>query len=105
MVIGTIVALGAFAAHMTRALRRRIAASREVAERVRDGDLTTPVGDTGRDEFSPLLATLGDMQGQLVRIVRDVRHGAEQVATASAEIAQGNQHLSQRTGSRPRRCR
>jgi methyl-accepting chemotaxis protein len=97
VVVGTIVALGAFAAHVTGALRRRIGTSRAVAERVRDGDLTTPVGDSGRDEFSPLLATLGDMQGQLVRIVREVRRGAEQVATASAEIAQGNQHLSQRT--------
>ncbi len=97
VVVGTIVALGAFALYVTRSLRRRIDASRAVAERVRDGDLTVPVEDDGRDEFTPLLAALADMQSQLTGIVREVRSGAEQVATASAEIAQGNQHLSQRT--------
>ena len=97
VVLGSIVALVAFATWVASALRRRIAESRAVAERVRDGDLTIDVRDAHRDEFTPLLETLGAMQSQLARIVREVRHGAEAVATASAEIAQGNQHLSHRT--------
>ncbi len=78
-------------------LRRRIAESRAVAERVRDGDLTMPVRVDNRDEFSPLLAALGEMQAGLARIVVDVRTNAEALALASTEIAHGNQDLSQRT--------
>jgi methyl-accepting chemotaxis protein len=53
--------------------------------------------DDDRDEFSPLFKALSDMQRSLGRVVSSVRKGAEGVATASAEIAQGNQDLSRRT--------
>jgi methyl-accepting chemotaxis protein len=86
-----------FAWHLAARLRLRVAASQAVAERVRDGDLTTPVAIGQRDEFAPLLGAMSDMQQSLARVVADVRTGAEQVATASAQIAQGNQDLSQRT--------
>jgi methyl-accepting chemotaxis protein len=78
-------------------LRRRVALSQSVAERVRDGDLTTTFSDEGKDEFSPLLAALRDMQVSLARVVSDVRGSAECVAAASAQIAQGNEDLSGRT--------
>jgi methyl-accepting chemotaxis protein len=78
-------------------LRRRVALSRRVAERVRDGDLSVPVTDEAHDEFSPLIAALRDMQEALVRIVGNVRAGVESVSTASAQIAVGNQDLSSRT--------
>jgi methyl-accepting chemotaxis protein len=78
-------------------LRRRVTMAQSVAEQVRDGDLTASVHDTARDEFSPLLAALRDMQSALGRVVNSVREGAEGVATASAQIAQGNQDLSHRT--------
>ena len=81
------------------AMRRRLALAHRVAERVRDGDLTHEVHDDAKDELSPLIGALRDMQGALVRLVSGVRQGAEGVATASAEIAQGNQDLSQRTES------
>ena len=101
MIIGVVaaIALGllAFSWYIGSLLKRRVTASQVVAERVRDGDLTTPVIDSGRDEFSPLLASLGDMQTSLTRVVSTVRSGSEGVATASAEIAQGNHDLSGRT--------
>jgi methyl-accepting chemotaxis protein len=92
-----LVALMAFSTHVASVLRRRVAATQAVAERVRDGDLTIAVVDTARDEFTPLLATMKDMQASLTRVVTEVRQGADNVATASAEIAQGNSDLSSRT--------
>ena len=60
-------------------LRRRVALAQGTAERVRDGDLSTAVRDDGRDEFSPLLAALDEMQSSLSRVVADVRGSAESV--------------------------
>ncbi|MDC6170451.1 methyl-accepting chemotaxis protein [Paucibacter sp. XJ19-41] len=82
---------------LSRLLRQRIAASRQVVERVRDGDLSQPVTDSRKDEFSPLLAAMSAMQNSLSGLVGTVRGNAESVATASAEISQGNTDLSQRT--------
>jgi len=86
-----------FAWFVAGTLRRRVALSQAVAERVRDGDLTVEVRDDGRDEFSPLLAAMREMQASLTRVVGHVRQGADAVATASAQISQGNADLSQRT--------
>jgi len=86
-----------FSWHIGATLRRRVAASQAVANRVRDGDLTTPVTDGSRDEFSPLLAALAVMQDSLTRIVSQVRSGSETVAAASAQISTGNGDLSART--------
>ncbi|MFZ2307921.1 MAG: methyl-accepting chemotaxis protein [Rhodoferax sp.] len=96
-----LVALGllAFSWYINGLLRRRAAQSQQVAQRVRDGNLTEPVRDDEQDEFSPLLASLGEMQTSLSRVVASVRQGSEGVATASAEIASGNHDLSSRTES------
>ena len=91
------VGLLAFSWYIAHVLRQRVAASRRVAERVRDGDLTVPVLDGARDEFSPLLASMAEMQQALSTVVSSVRQGSDSVATASAEIAQGNNDLSART--------
>ncbi|RZS58451.1 methyl-accepting chemotaxis protein [Sphaerotilus mobilis] len=67
-----------------------------VATAVAAGDLRTPVPVRAGDEHS-LMRRLRDMQASLVHAVSDVRQGSESVATASAQIAQGNQDLSERT--------
>ncbi|MBL8361353.1 MAG: MCP four helix bundle domain-containing protein [Rubrivivax sp.] len=97
LVAATIGALMAMSWHVGSVLRRRVAQASAVAERVRDGDLLQPVHDTARDEFSPLLAAMGAMQDSLTRVVSAVRGNAGSVATASAQIANGNQDLSART--------
>ncbi len=97
LVVAIAAGLLAFSWYIANLLQRRVEQSRGVAERVRDGDLTVPVVDTARDEFSPLLGALGDMQQALTRVVSTVREGSDSVATASAEIAQGNNDLSART--------
>lgn len=91
------LALSWFSWYVARLLKRRVSVSQAVAERVRDGNLTVAVTDDSLDEFSPLLKALQDMQESLSRVVNTVRQGAQGVASASVEIAQGNNDLSART--------
>jgi methyl-accepting chemotaxis protein len=67
-----------------------------VSARVARGDLGQPVRVRPGDAHS-LMAQLALMQQDLAGVVARVRRGAEAVATASAEISQGNQDLSSRT--------
>jgi methyl-accepting chemotaxis protein len=97
LVIAAMAGLVLFAWRFAVLLKRRISDSRIVADRVRDGDLTQPVVDTSRDEFSPLLQALQQMQDGLGRVVGAVRRSADGVATASTQISSGNQDLSRRT--------
>ena len=72
------------------------AAAVAVARNVAAGDLCQPIvlapGDT-----TSLMAHLGLMRDALNDLVGGVRENADGVATASAQIAQGNQDLSGRT--------
>lgn len=54
-ILTIVVAIGMFALpwYIAGLLRRRTNISQDVANRVRDGDLTRPVTDDGHDEFSP----------------------------------------------------
>jgi methyl-accepting chemotaxis protein len=69
----------------------------QVAQRVAEGDLTSVVSSTARDETGQLLQALGAMNHSLQSIVGDVRSGTDTIATASAQIASGNLDLSART--------
>ncbi|MCF8211746.1 MAG: MCP four helix bundle domain-containing protein [Rhodoferax sp.] len=69
----------------------------EVAHAVAQGDLTVRLHVAGKDEMAQLMAALSVMSQSLVRVVSNVRQGSDGVATASAEIAQGNNDLSART--------
>ena len=66
-------------------------------ESIADGDLTNDIRATSRDEVGRMLTALSGMQTRLAEIVTGVRSNAENVATASGQIAQGNTDLSQRT--------
>jgi methyl-accepting chemotaxis protein len=61
------------------------------------GDLSRQIKADGHSETGLLLAGLQAMQVRLAAVVGQVRGGAEGVATASAQIAQGNNDLSSRT--------
>jgi methyl-accepting chemotaxis protein len=84
---------------LARALAKPMSHAVHVAERLAEGDLTTEVRPAGNAETAQLLRAMATMQGSLVGIVGNVKNGAQQVATASAEIAQGNHDLSARTES------
>jgi methyl-accepting chemotaxis protein len=83
----------AFSRSVVRPLDRAVQVSRAVA----GGDLTAAAPVAGKDEIADLLNALHAMQGQLSTVVANVRRNAEGVASASAEIAVGNNDLSART--------
>ena len=70
-----------------------------VASAVSKGDLTVEVPVRGSNELGQLMAAMASMRQHLSQVVTSVRQGAESVAIASAEIAQGNNDLSSRTES------
>ncbi|WP_077035349.1 methyl-accepting chemotaxis protein [Pelomonas sp. KK5] len=94
------VAIGAALAWLiTRSITAPIGRALTVAETVAAGDLTSriDIDDGSRDETGLLLAALKRMNESLVRIVSEVRNGADSIATGSVQIANGNADLSQRT--------
>ena len=70
-----------------------------LAHAVAAGDLTTMVQVQGSNETARLNQTLVDMQERLSSVVGQVRQGAQAVAAASVQIAQGNHDLASRTES------
>ncbi|MES2183395.1 MAG: methyl-accepting chemotaxis protein [Pseudomonadota bacterium] len=96
---GAVVLLlgGGFAFALSRSVTVPLRRASAAAHRIARGDLTEDFVVSGRDEVAELLAALAAMQHNLNRVVGGVRGNAEGVATASAEIAQGNQDLSERT--------
>jgi methyl-accepting chemotaxis protein len=68
----------------------------EICSRIAKGDLGVSF-DVHADDTSSLMSSLKAMRDGLARVVLDVRSSAEGVATASAQIAQGNLDLSSRT--------
>jgi methyl-accepting chemotaxis protein len=82
-------------------LRRQSAGfrnSQATAQAIVAGNLAQVIpDDNAQDEVGRLNKAMRDMQQQLKKTVSGVRSNAEQVATASAEIAQGNNDLSART--------
>jgi methyl-accepting chemotaxis protein len=69
----------------------------QVARGVSAGDLAQEFDASGTNETGLLLGALHEMKDKLAGIVGGVRAGAESVATAASQIAQGNYDLSQRT--------
>ncbi len=88
------------AAAMTRSLMRQLGGephvAASVAQAVAAGDLTTPIPVRGSDRTS-LMARLAEMQLGLAGVVSTVRQSSQSLATATGEIAQGNNDLSNRT--------
>jgi methyl-accepting chemotaxis protein-1 (serine sensor receptor) len=80
---------------ITLSLRRAV----DVTQATAQGDLTAAVDTSGDDEIAVLMQAVAAMQTSLIDVVSRVRQGSESLASASAEIAQGNQDLSSRTES------
>jgi len=91
------VALGAVISRgLTRALGGEPAALRNVATRVSAGDLSHVV-EAQHAAPGSVMASMGDMQASLVKLIAEVRHSADGVLSYSQQIAQGNVDLSGRT--------
>ncbi len=94
---GLAIALGlAITRSLTRALGAEPAQLGEAAQRVAAGDLGSLPGASSAPKGS-VLASLGEMQTSLARVVGQVRNASDSIATGSAQIATGNADLSQRT--------
>ena len=82
---------------IVRMVTKPIAFAVEAAKEFASGDLTRTLSVQGNDEPAQMIRALESMRVGLASVVTNVRHGSEGVATASAEIAQGNNDLSART--------
>jgi methyl-accepting chemotaxis protein len=98
--IGLFVLAGVLGLALTRSVFRQLGAEPSEAaaavNAVAQGDLTIQIPLRPGDSSS-LFAALARMRDSLVQVVTEVRGNSENVATASAQIAQGNQDLSGRT--------
>ncbi|MES2148971.1 MAG: methyl-accepting chemotaxis protein [Pseudomonadota bacterium] len=68
----------------------------QIAGRIADGDLATPIAIRDGDRSSLLFALAG-MRGNIAAIVGEVRQATDTISVASREIASGNLDLSSRT--------
>jgi methyl-accepting chemotaxis protein-2 (aspartate sensor receptor) len=99
--IFALVALLVFAAVLYAFVRatitRPLAAARDAAMRIADGDLTVSIARRRNDEIGLLADAMNDISRKLSLVVGKVRIGAEQIANASNEISTGNLDLCART--------
>ena len=82
---------------LTRSITRPLNHAVRLARTVAEGDLTSRIEVSGRDETAELLTALQSMNGNLQKIVLQVRESTDTINTASGEIATGNLDLSSRT--------
>ncbi|QIL44391.1 HAMP domain-containing protein [Acidovorax sp. HDW3] len=78
-------------------IRRSLVQANGVAGQIAAGDLDVQVPIARMDEFGHLLQSMRSMSGSLGGMIHEVRESGDAIALASAEIASGNQDLSQRT--------
>ena len=97
MVLLMIAFGGVVAWALSRSIANGIHLAAQIVMRVADGNLNNNIPLTRRDELGQILRSLQTMQENLSTAVVAVRGGAERVAHASVEIAQGNLDLSDRT--------
>ncbi len=93
---GFLVAMGLLIS-MLRAISTPINRAVSLADAIASGQLHHPVVVERHDEIGRLVRALQRMDGQLTRIVREVRQAAQSVSSGSRQIAQGNDDLSHRT--------
>jgi len=90
--------LGAFTAWLlARSVTVPLKQAMDASDRIAQGDLSVLIASDSGDELGQLLQSLARMQTSLGQVVGTVRGNADSVATASAQIAQGNLDLSSRT--------
>jgi methyl-accepting chemotaxis protein len=82
---------------MSRLIVRPLRTAMAAADQIARGDLSVDVATSGTDETGQLLLALSQMTQNLRKLVGEVSGGAHTVSETSAQIAQGNIDLSQRT--------
>ena len=95
-VIAAVVAAALITRSLTRALGAEPAQLGELTKRVAQGDLR-PIQAATHAPQGSILASLGEMQTSLAKLIARVHVAADSIATGSNEIATGNAELSSRT--------
>ncbi len=78
-------------------LQNTLTLARQRAQTLAQGQLRFDHDVQGRDELSDLIEAMRSMASHWNSLVIDIRNAAQQVASASHEVAQGSADLSQRT--------
>jgi len=94
--LGLLAAALAATRHLMAILGDEPAQVRELLQRVASGDLSVDTHISHTNQGS-VLASVADMIRQLRTTVHDVRHNADSVANASAEVSSGSTDLAVRT--------
>ena len=81
IVLGIVIAM-----RISGSIVRPLNEAAQVAQNIAGGDLSNSISTGGKDEVGVMLTSLSAMQSNLAKLVSDVRHGSEGVATASSEI-------------------
>ena len=92
-----IMAGAAIAWLITRTITQPLNRAVLVAQAVASGDLGSHIEVAAKDETGHLMQALKNMNESLAKVVGEVRSGADSMATATSQIAAGNQDLSSRT--------
>ena len=97
VVIGfvALVVLAALTYLIARSILRPLEHARAAAMRIADGDLTVTVDDRGGDEIGQLLKAMARMAAKLNEVIGEVRHAADNLASASAQVSATAENLSQ----------
>ncbi|MDP1656649.1 MAG: methyl-accepting chemotaxis protein [Hylemonella sp.] len=86
---------------LTVLLMRRIRAGFGLADAtataIAQGDLSRSVPFSGSDEIGRLLQLMEDMRQNLHRVISEVQHGSDAIASAATQVAAGTLDLSNRT--------
>ncbi|MEQ7920319.1 methyl-accepting chemotaxis protein [Xanthomonas sp. WHRI 1810A] len=97
-VLALALLLGLFMAwYVSRIISRPIKQAAELARRLAEGDLTASLQPTSRDETGQLIGAMQNMVSKLSRIIGEVRHAADGLASASEEVSATAQSMSQAT--------
>jgi methyl-accepting chemotaxis protein len=91
------VLVGLFGWWVTLSICRPVMGALRAVKKIVDGDLTSPLKSTRRDEIGDLVREMERMRMRFLLPIRDLRHAANNIGTAAIEIANGNQDLSTRT--------
>ncbi|MDD2610418.1 MAG: methyl-accepting chemotaxis protein [Giesbergeria sp.] len=97
VVLLTILIVGPTTLLNMNSICRPLAQAQQLAQAIAGGDLSQRLDVTGRDEVADLGRALLEMQQGLSALVAQVRDASGNIASASTQIASGNQDLSART--------
>lgn len=97
LTVASLLLAAGLALVITRGITRPLRSAVRLANAVASGELGHETGQQRGDEVGDLLRALHEMDRQLADIIGEVRTGSDVVRSIAAELAQNNDHMSQRT--------